>query len=77
MVAPFIGKLKRLAVRCEKTATNSATLTCLFALVKSVHRGWRVRYSGGRGALSCTPSAGPRAFCLSGIFFVTLRQPSD
>jgi len=43
-VEPFIGKLKRfkrVAMRCEKTATNFAAfvaLACVFVLVKSVHR---------------------------------------
>lgn len=43
-VEQFIGKLKRfkrVAMRCEKTATNFAAfvaLACVFVLVKSVHR---------------------------------------
>ena len=79
-IEPFISKPKRLeqmATRCEKTATNSAALAWLFALAKSLHRGWRVGYSGGRGALSCAFSRRLHAFHRSHIFSVTFRQPSD
>ena len=45
-----VKRFKRIALRCEKTARNFASLlalACAFILIKSVHTAWPCRRTGG------------------------------